>query len=1027
MKPRSQSPAAPDSPPPRRPRRARRLVLAVLGVVIALAAGVLLLLPALVSTPPGTRLLVRSINSAMPGRLDIDAIRLRWGSGQTLAGLAFADAGGQHRVRIDRIDAPGVAIARLLRGERDLGDITVVNPQVRIEPSPAPARPPGVGPARPGPVARPKPPAGEELALELPRGLKGRLEVTGGEITFAAADGAPVELTGLDLALDAADPARRVSLEVQARLRQADLTGSFTGNAEATGLVAPTGKIQPKAAVISAAFRLTDLPAAAVDRMLDQEGRLAALVGPLISGQGELRGRLDDLAIALEVDSDNLKARATGKVDPASIQLAGGTRLDATVSPAAWDGFVNPGPASGGARLEEPFRLTAAIEEARVPLTDGRIRAAELALRGSLAIGDVRVRSPRDESRLALRETRLEVASSRLGREAQIQLHTKGERNDKAGTLDVAGTVRDLLDDSGAVDPARVSGSFTGKASELPLQVADELLGTDELLVASLGPTLDMEARAELASDAAAGGAVAGTLSLEARSAHLDLRMSGTVDANRLELGPEGGEVNLAVQPAAAALWLERFRPEAEATVTPQASPPRSLALSAPARLQVVVHRFSLPLSSAPETAGEAPSGRRADLGALRLEAAVTCPELALERGAAQGWLDLRDVAVAVRTEAAGQAVTLEARAGVMPPPAPGGTPAGPGRIEARLQIEGLLAETGGPQPEQARWQIDGRAAALPVAPLDALLGTQGELLALLGPSSSLAFTGSLGGAAAPVEIVLDSPRTTGRIAAAAGEELTLREPAWVHATVSPELAGSLLKRVNPLLVDAVSSREPVRLTVRAQDFAIPLTSPGLAGVRAEARLELGTLTLRSGGLLSTLLEGLRRERTDRIEAVFSPIDLRLQEGVLAYDEASLTVDNLVLETRGRVDLVNDRVELATGVSGQTLAKAFHELRDVIEPDAVVEIPLRGTIDRPQLDTAALASELARLGAQAAIRKNLSGVEGEAASAVLDILLGGPKPAPSPGPGSTQQAPQPADSPLNQILDILQKRKESKP
>lgn len=205
---------------------------------------------------------------------------------------------------------------------------------------------------------------------------------------------------------------------------------------------------------------------------------------------------------------------------------------------------------------------------------------------------------------------------------------------------------------------------------------------------------------------------------------------------------------------------------------------------------------------------------------------------------------------------------------------------------------------------------------------------------------------------------------------------LTLREPLVVNVPVTPKLSSVTLKKVNPLLVQAVSGEKPITLTVDPKGFRIPTDPFLLNSVEIpQATIEFGKIQSKNGGVLALLLALFQTnfKQNSLMTLWFTPQYLNFMEGVLSCKRMDVLIaDSIHICTWGNVDLGKEKIDMVIGITGDTLIRAFH-INSVSE-DYVLQTPIRGSIDNPKVDfgkTVALIASMRLAGSDKKLLGNL--------------------------------------------------------
>ena len=162
-----------------------------------------------------------------------------------------------------------------------------------------------------------------------------------------------------------------------------------------------------------------------------------------------------------------------------------------------------------------------------------------------------------------------------------------------------------------------------------------------------------------------------------------------------------------------------------------------------------------------------------------------------------------------------------------------------------------------------------------------------------------------------------------------------------------------LLKYVNPIFADAVNvsgianfncEQLAIPLSAEAKNEAVVVGTISMSQVRLETSDLLGQiLTLVGGGARGTVL-------------TIHPTKIILQKGVLRYDDMQIDVGDNPINFKGAIGLdksLDMTVTLPYTTEGRT-ARVGRETRG-----RRIVLPLKGTVDKPQLDTAKLLEDQA--------------------------------------------------------------------
>ncbi|MFP4144357.1 MAG: hypothetical protein ACLFV3_04365 [Phycisphaeraceae bacterium] len=959
--------AEPSTPPPsseERPRRRRRWPWVLLGVFVLLLI-LVGLAPTLLSTGPGEKLLLSIVNGSIPGRISADDIHIRWFGNQRATHLVVRDPEGNLVAEVPEVRAADLKLLSVLVGNMALGQVQVTEPHLRLEQQPG--EPTNLEQAVSEPKPKPRPQPQPEEPLSVDSDLSVALEVTGGRVTYTSPGMEPVELTDLDGQLELQSP-RDIRLALKSQIRQGQQAGQIAvDQVTLRDAFTDQGEAQFDSAHLEADAEIASLPVAMVDRLARQGGSLVALLGDTLDARMQAAGLVSQLEGYLTANSPTLKLALGVESTPGWLRLVTpeGETPRLTLRPEVLDTWLGA-QGENQPRLAEPFTVLLLLRELRIPKTSPTeldLGATELDL--SLQTADAVLLDVPDRGRVALRDLVAAVQSDRLAEQVTGRLDAEAELDEVARPVQASLAVRHLL------GPANLAASVG--AQDFPVVLADLLLKQQGGLVATLGRTLALNVDLEQDRQTEA-------LAFQGRidAPHFAGPFTGRYDADGLLAFQTPEPMRVEMTQLAFRHWAGTDQP---------------VELVQPLQMQAKIDAFQIAMREPAEFEPGSEPPLRVDPERTRISAAVE-----IESG---GWRntqtgetwtdvggrvtlegqDLRDLLLIManmefRSAAAGAAATSEAPA----PEAPS--------VRSRTEIRGLVDDAGYFRPEGASYQTGTTLDRVPSALLTSFAGLSGDTAAVLGPQTSGEVTGNYApDAGGELTAELDASNLQARIPAAMSPErlLTLREDATVSlANVAPGVR-DLLKAVNPVFNLARETRQPIGLRVASEGFAVPLDDPALEKMQLRGRLAPGQLTLSNEGLLAALLTAV--PGTDAGQAVlasFEPMDLAIEEGILAYDGMRMTMGNLVLGFEGQVNLETEQLDLAVQLPMSSLAKIVHEL-DEFDPDQAIVVPLTGTIDNPQLDRDVLTRQMAEVIGRGYLEKELGGEAGQ----MLGEILGG--------------------------------------
>ncbi len=217
------------------------------------------------------------------------------------------------------------------------------------------------------------------------------------------------------------------------------------------------------------------------------------------------------------------------------------------------------------------------------------------------------------------------------------------------------------------------------------------------------------------------------------------------------------------------------------------------------------------------------------------------------------------------------------------------------------------------------------------------------------------------------VRFELESPVVTAPMAlhVSPEREITLNEDFVAKMRPTRETFDLILGKVQPILADAVASEDPMTLTIRKDGLVVPLEAFDIAQVAMVGEVNLGTIRMdRQGWFYQALGEiftrigeslGMARSKY-RVRsggtylATFTPMQFELRDGQVSTTQMWMTSEDMAVGFDTRADLVNDRLDMMMGLVGGTLTAGLPLAGSVVDPAAIYDIPVSGSLSNPQPD-----------------------------------------------------------------------------
>lgn len=997
----------------RRRKKLLRRVIVILSLIVLLVA----LAPTLLSTGPGTRLLVSFINKQTPGEVTVDDLQLSWFGGQRVDGLIYKDAEQGLSVQSEFVVADNISLFDLLRGDRRFGDIQLGDTEVVYT----------VGAkAEVTPSKQPVDPLQSTEPIKLPAGLTGNLIFDQLTVKVLAEDAEPIVLAS-SKNLFRVDDIRDINFFFYPTLKQGDKEGFVEITGSFLNLFDPDGVIQIHQADYHFGFKVEGISTTTLGKMITdlhggiEPGRIEKLVGKGEAfGVLSINGPLAKLRSILEIDTPKLQIKLdqiTENGVPASTPTyTARLALDQA-------GFEALFPHSG-LTLHKPTAIAVESLEMALPILDQAVdwdaATASLILKASdnLAVVDKRGEV------LGINDLKIIGSSDSIADKLTFKLTTELSAVTRDSEVSSKPVVVDLI----IREPMASTRQIDFFSEALPIQLADALAGQDGKLVLWLGEMLALQA--DVKGTAIADGK--GSLQIEQQfSLRPEGRVNGTVSGTyrqgRFTLAtPKNEPVEATLTPEAFASLMEMLsgRP-GEPALTIDKDMPVYLTLRDP-------NHGAVSITTRSDKAGLKrfyPDPDQTYLAAtIELSPArVLDPKLKKTYELRGGTLSLSVPDLRGKTK-----VRAELDLWVRPD-------AGSEGVASLLMWETTvtdLLDSEGSVPLDSKVLMQQLAASgdmkltnAPSGLMDSLLNRQGDLASILGPivqNMDAGFTYKDGQpTGATVRLNWDDASNQ----PIAGSWASMKPAAFdidakqmltvrgggdleLEVRVSEDFGDRWMGKLHPILFDAKSGDRPVKVKIDGKSFRFPLQGEALQGARVEASVDLGTIEFGNDALLGKLMQWTNRPGE---RAVFEPATVSLVDGKISYDQFDLAVGKVKLRLDGEVDLTSGRiVDMAVRVPGDSLIRVFNELDGVIKPDDYLSIPMTGEIRKPTFDSKLIGREVARLVTRGLIDKQKDDLK----DLIRDGVGGDDKPE-----GEGGQVPKSVEDELiDSALDLLFKR-----
>lgn len=933
---------------------------------VLLLALLVALLPTLLGTGPGTRFLVGQINKTIPGRVEVDDLKLAWIKGQSLEGLTLVEPSGAAVASLDRVALEDVGLIGLLRGSREWGIVVVEGGAVNIvedgdgetnldralgtsvlgradpEPSSVPPRPkPERGPTRERGTA-------EKNAPWLPADARLAFALRHVEVSVTGPTLPDVRVTVPEATVTADGPTK-LGFTLDAEVARGDDRGEAKLVGTANQLFDADGRLTLATAEFDIEGVVSHVPLAALDRLIARGSsqssgvpRLQTVIGPTLDAEVTVKGPIAAIDAIVTVSSENLNIHQGLVAGKERVAATDESRSTLRLTPDSWRELSG----SSAPRLVEPFTLFAEVNALDAPLQGQTLdwSATSYALYCRLNVGDSIVLEVEDRGRVVTTPT-VVISSDRADHSVAVWLDGDIDAYGRTGYLETEWRIQ--RGSSGWNESA-----LWGFVHQLPMPVLDALFNQGERLTATFGTTVEMLVTAT--ADGRGGYALGANFNHK-NGASVPMPLAGTM-AGRYE--PDGAvslktdeRLRLTLTPDAFAQWM---RPVAAA-----AEMGESVGLSLPESADVLADldlRFALVPGA----------GLRFDPERTSVVAKIDLPDTKLYDEWYHRGFPLRHGKIQIDAPDLRQPITAEVSFETdAPPESSSESNSGKGKLNADVRLTGAMLDDGYIQLERGKVSGEVELDRVPTVVFDALSRQRGYAVAAFGESLSATINlddwNFAEGGSAKGEL----ESANGSLLSFSGVDrdgyFEIDRPVTFFLNQTPELSSKILRFLNPILLPAVvSATVPMTVTIDDDGFRLPTRDFDVALIDADIQVQMGTVKIvPTVAPVDKILPQLQTlgviERASIYEAKVSPIALAIREGVFGYEDLSFKIDDVTLGFGGTISLVDRSLDLGMSLGGKA-----------IEGDPLIKrlvgegIKVRGTVQEPEVNLASVLNAFSK-------------------------------------------------------------------
>ncbi|MBN4060355.1 hypothetical protein JYT11_00760, partial [Planctomycetaceae bacterium AH-315-I19] len=171
---------------------------------------------------------------------------------------------------------------------------------------------------------------------------------------------------------------------------------------------------------------------------------------------------------------------------------------------------------------------------------------------------------------------------------------------------------------------------------------------------------------------------------------------------------------------------------------------------------------------------------------------------------------------------------------------------------------------------------------------------------------------------------------------------------------ISKDISERYIETVLPFLTrfEKTAQDDPAEFT--ADGLTIPLGND-MTKLNGRVRMDLGTVQFSTSTLFGDILDATNNNRTGSLGGRVDPILLTIDKGVLSYERTKIPTGSYVMETRGTIDLVKQKMEIILYLPLSALSK---DLRNAfgrvpgLDDFGLVPIRIKGALNKPKIEPA---------------------------------------------------------------------------
>ncbi|MEC7839098.1 MAG: hypothetical protein VX777_03550 [Chlamydiota bacterium] len=209
-----------------------------------------------------------------------------------------------------------------------------------------------------------------------------------------------------------------------------------------------------------------------------------------------------------------------------------------------------------------------------------------------------------------------------------------------------------------------------------------------------------------------------------------------------------------------------------------------------------------------------------------------------------------------------------------------------------------------------------------------------------------------------------------------------LNKPFVAEVSATPELGQYIFSEIAPFLSPLKGSNQPITLTIDPEGFFFPISNFSKDRiVIGNCTIDAGRMIFRNERQIRSVLGILGAKASNQIPIWLTPIYINMKNGKVYLKRVDMLVNNrFPMAAWGKVDLIKEKVDMIIGITGYALINAFN--LEGIDPEAMLQIPFKGSLKNPKLDKKKATARISSMVAES------HGIEGKVLGTFIDIASG---------------------------------------